>query len=268
MPKGCLTDVGAGHHVFPCAGGISYDVEISEACAAGGCGLVLDMHGYTMDAAQEDLATGMRALGDKEGYVVVQPNAGGVPPSWDQLTDVPSVFAFVSDAATALVTDPKRAHVMGFSQGGGMTWRMVCWHADFFASASPLSGIEGCEFVPPNVPSRPVPTMMVHGTLDDVVSFAAVAVPIRDAALAYWDYGAGAVIAMDPTYTETGYMAPSGADFAFWQHDLTAGSPILGGHCAPGGADVGPLPDQFGCQSSSFDYGQEAMAFFVAHPMP
>jgi poly(3-hydroxybutyrate) depolymerase len=253
--------------VFSCAGGISYDVEISPACAKGGCGLVVDFHGYDMDAAEEDASTGMRALGDQNGYVVVQPNAAGTPASWDELTDVPSVFAFVTDAATALETNPKKAHVMGFSEGGGMTWRMVCWHADFFASASPLAGIEGCEFVAPNVPSREVPMMMVHGTLDDVVNFNAIAIPLRDAALNYWGDAAGVAFAMDATYTATRYLTKAGTPFEFWQHDYTAGNAILGGHCAPGGTNVGTGAFEFGCEKSTFVYGKNAMAFFIAHPM-
>ena len=267
MVKGCVTSVAAGHHVFTCSGGISYDVEISPACAAGGCGLVVDLHGYTMDAASEDVATGMRALGDQYGYVVVQPNAAGTPPSWNQATDVPSVFAFVSDAATALVTNPKKAHVMGFSEGGGMTWRMVCSHADFFASASPLSGIEGCEFIAPNVPSREVPMLMVHGTQDNIVNFNAVAIPLRDAALTFWNDGTGVVFTTTSTYTATRYLTAAGTDFEFWQHDFTADNAVLGGHCAPGGSDVGPAITQYGCQSSAFVYGKTAMAFFIAHPM-
>ena len=269
MPVGCVTDVSAGHHVFACASGISYDVEIPAACTAGGCGLILDIHGYSMNAAQEDLATGMRALGDQDGYVVVQPNAPGSPPAWDQPTHVPPMFAFVSDVATAFGTNPKRAHVLGFSQGGGMTWRMVCSHADFFASASPLSGIEGCEFFPPNVPSREVPLVMVHGTQDNIVSFTSIAVPLRDAALTYWADGTGVVFAMDAGHTATRYLTAAGTPFEFYQHGYTAGSAFLGGHCAPGGADMGPSPFQFGCEGTGqFVYGQVVMSFFIAHPMP
>jgi hypothetical protein len=148
-----------------------------------------------------------------------------------------------------------------------MTWAMVCQHAGFFASASPLSSIEGCAFVAPDVPSREVPMMMVHGTQDNVVNFTAIAIPLRDAALAYWKDGTGAVFFTDATHTATRYLTPAGTPFEFWQHDYTAGSPILGGHCAPGGSDVGPNIDQYGCQSSTFVYGQVAMAFFIAHPM-
>ena len=269
MAKGCVTAVTAGHHVFSCDGGITYDVEIPAACAAGGCGIVLDFHGYTMNAAQEDLATGMRALGDQHGYVVVQPNAPGVPSSWDQTTEVPEVFAFVSDLATALVTDPKRAHVMGFSQGGGMTWAMVCAHADFFASASPLAGIPGCAWVAPDAPSRAVPILQVNGTQDNIVNYDTVAVPMRDVALAFWGDGTGTVFATSAGYTATRYLTSKGVPYEFWAHDYAAGSPVLGGHCAPGGSDVGPAITEYGCQGTGqFAFGQVAMSFFIANPMP
>jgi dienelactone hydrolase len=268
MPKGCVADVSAGHHLFPCDGGITYDVEIPAMCAGGGCGLVLDMHGFTMNATQEEAGTGMRTLGQKHGFVIVQPTAPGTPSSWDQAAHVPLVFAFVGDVVAALSIDPKRRHVMGFSQGGGMTWRMICAHADFWASAAPLSGIAGCEFTPPNAPSREVPTMMVHGHKDNIVSFTGIAVPQRDAALAFWKDGAGTKIGGDSAYTATRYLSPAGTPFELWEHDYTAGSVIIGGHCFPGGSDVGISPFQFGCQPpNGFNVGETAMAFFLAHPM-
>lgn len=269
MPLGCVTDVSAGHHVFPCDGGITYDVEVPTGCASGGCGLIVDVHGFTMDASQEEAATGMRGRGNDHGYVVVQPTAPGVPHSWDQATHAPLLFSFVSDMATAMAIDPHRRHMMGFSQGGGMTWRMVCSHADFFASAAPLGGITGCEFSGPNVPSREVPMVMTHGHLDNVVSFTGIAIPQRDAALAYWGDGAGTVFDSDPAHTATRYETAAGTIFEFYEHDYTAGSAILGGHCSPGGSDVGASPFQFGCQQpGTFVYGEVAMQFFLDHPLP
>ena len=210
----------------------------------------------------------MRALGQARGYVIVQPTAPGALPSWDQPTHAPLVFAFISDAAAAFVTDPARAHVTGFSQGGGMTWRMICAHADFFASAAPLSGLTGCEFAGPNVPSREVPVLQVHGHKDAVLNFAVYAIPQRDAALAFWKDGAGAVFDTDAGHTATRYQTAAGTPFEFWEHDYAAGSLILGGHCFPGGVDVGLTPFQFGCaDTGTFDVGQVAMQFFLDHPM-
>jgi len=268
MPAGCITDVTAGHHAFTCDGGIKYDVDVPAACAAGGCGLVLDMHGYTMNADQEDKGTGMRALGQAHGYVVVQPTAPGAPPSWDQATHAPLVFAFTSGAATAFVTDSKRAHVTGFSQGGGMTWRMICAHADFFASAAPLSALSGCEFMAPNVPGREIAVMQVHGHKDNILNFSVYAIPQRDAALASWKDDAGAVFNTDATHKATRYKTAAGTPLEFWEHDYAAGSSILGGHCFPGGSDVGPSPFQFGCaDQGTFNVGHLAMQFFLDHPL-
>lgn len=269
VPSGCVTDVTAGHHVFPCMGGINYDVEIPAACAGGGCGLVVDMHGFTMSAASEDKGTAMRALGQQHGYVIVQPTAPGLPSSWDQNTHAPLVAAFVGDAMTALSIDPKRVHAMGFSQGGGMTWRLVCGYANLFASASPIGGLAGCEFSGGNAPSKEIPLLVVHGRKDSVVNFNSTAIPQRDAALAFWSYGPGVVLEDDGVHKATRYTSPAGTILEFWEHDYQAGSIILGGHCFPGGTDVGLSPFQFGCSAAgTFVYGELAMQFFIAHPAP
>jgi poly(3-hydroxybutyrate) depolymerase len=254
--------------VKSCNGGdVSYDLEIPTACAQGGCGLVLDMHGYTMDASQEDAGTGMRALGQQHGYVVVQPTAP-IAFGWVQSTDAPAVFAFVSDVARALVIDPKRAHVMGFSQGGGMTWRMVCDHADFFASAAPLSAMTGCDWSTTSHPSREVPIFQVHGHLDTVLPFVTWAVPERDAALSYWNDDGGTEIESDAHHTATRYLSPAGTPFEFWEHDYAAPNTVYNGHCFPGGSDVGYALTQFGCaDKGTFVAGELAMQFFLAHPM-
>jgi dienelactone hydrolase len=222
----------------------------------------------TMNADSEDKGTSLRALAAAHSLVVVQPTAPGFPSSWDQATHAPLVFAFVKDAASAYDTDPARAHAMGFSQGGGMTWRMVCSHADFFASAAPLGGLEGCEFSGGNMPTREVSVLMGHGHKDNIVSFAGVAVPQRDKALAAWPFGEGVVIESDGEHTATRYTTPSGTTFEFWEHDYKAGSALLGGHCFPGGTDVGWSPTQFGCDAkNAFVFGELAVKFFEAHPM-
>jgi poly(3-hydroxybutyrate) depolymerase len=269
---GCFTDVSPGHHQFSCDGSLTYDVEVPAACASGGCGLVLDVHGLTMNADQEDQGSHMRALGDQYGYVVVQPTAPGAIPSWDPTSTFgPLVFSFVQTAAAAMAVDPHRLHGMGFSQGGGMTWWMICHHADVFASMAPLSagGVAGCTFLGSDVPSQQIPILDAHGHKDNVVNFQLSAIPQRDAALAYWQFGPGAVFEMDSAHTATRYLTDGGTPFEFYEHDYQAGSSLLGGHCFPGGTDVGPLPDQFGCADpQQFDWGQRAMDFFRAHPRP
>src|SRR5262249_3237837 len=153
--SGCITDVTPGTHVFTCDG-LKYDVTVPDSCPASGkCGLVLDVHGATMSGKIEDLETDMRASGRKYGFVVVQPNANPGPPtaSWTPATDDPKVFAFLQLALGTFDVDRKRVHMTGFSQGGMMSSRFLCQHADVFASIAPVAGT-GCTFAPGDIPSR------------------------------------------------------------------------------------------------------------------
>jgi poly(3-hydroxybutyrate) depolymerase len=265
---GCVGTLGAGHHQLPCDGGIVYEVEVPAACTQRPCGLIVDIHGFTMNADSEDENTGMRALGQQHGYVVVQPTAPGTPPGWDQPSHAPLVFAFLKDVALSLGTDPARVHAMGFSQGGGMTLRLICQHADFFASVSPIGAITGCEFSGANMPSEEVDILQVHGHDDLIVSFTGVAVPQRDAALAAWSFGQGTSIEQDADHQATRWTTNSGTVFEFWEHDYQAEGFLLGGHCVPGGDDLGGVFAYSCVEPGTLVYGELAMQFFLDHPGP
>lgn len=272
--QGCLPPLSAGHHVVSCAGGIDYDVEVPAACVGGGCGLVVDLHGYTMTAASEDENTHMRALGQQHGYVVVQPTAPSDAfgqPSWDQASHTPLVAAFVADLAAALSVDAARVHAMGFSQGGGVTLRLLCDHAHLFASVAPIGAVQGCPFAGPATPSEEVDVLMVHGRADAVVSFYGVALPQRDAALAAWPFGEPEVLEQAPDLTATRWTTSQGTRLELWEHDYTtldqAFFVTLYGHCVPGGGDLDGSPAGYSCEDEgTFVYGELAMQFFQAHP--
>lgn len=272
----CGTDWSAGHHSVPCDGGITYEVEIPAACAQGPCGLVVDMHGYTMTADSEDENTQMRALGQQHGYVTVQPTAPKDNlnlPSWDQATHAPLVYAFLLEVASALPIDPKRVHAMGFSQGGGMTFRLVCSHADFFASAAPAGALAGCEFSGADTPSEEVDILQVHGRQDAIVDFDQIALPQRDAALGAWPFGAPAVLEDDGAHKATRWTTASGTVFEFWEHDYQTTAQVafvaLKGHCVPGGLDFDGFPAGYSClDPNTFVFGELAMQFFQAHTKP
>jgi polyhydroxybutyrate depolymerase len=273
-PQGCLPPLAAGHHVVSCAGGIDYDVELPAACVGGGCGLVVDLHGYTMTADTQDESTQMRALGQQHGYVVVQPTAPSDAfgqPSWDQPSHTPLVAAFVQDLVAALSVDPARVHAMGFSQGGGMTLRLLCDHAHLFASVAPIAALQGCPFAGPGTPSEEVDVLMVHGRADAVVNFYTVALPQRDAALAAWPFGPPEVLTQAPMLTATRWTTTGGTRLELWEHDYTtldqAFFVTLYGHCVPGGQDLDGEPAGYSCEDQgTFVFGELAMQFFLEHP--
>jgi polyhydroxybutyrate depolymerase len=227
-----------------------------------------------MTGDSEDENTGMRALGQSNGYVVVQPTAPADNfgfPSWDQPTHAPLVATFVDELVSALPIDATRIHAMGFSQGGGMTFRLVCDRADLFASVAPIGALAGCAYVGNELPSEDVDVLHVHGRLDPIVSFSGVGVPQRDDALASLPYGAPQILVDDGAHRATRWETASGNVFEFWEHDyVTSATAVfidIEGHCVPGGNDFEGVPAGYSCETpNTFVFGQLAMDFFVAHP--
>jgi polyhydroxybutyrate depolymerase len=285
----CFPDPGAGHRVYAC-NGIDFDVEVPAACVGGGCGIILDVHGLTMSAAMEDANTELRSRGAAAGFVVVQPSATPAPPqaSWDS-SDDPEVHDFLTRAIAVYAIDPDRVHMTGFSQGGFMTWRFLCAHAELFASVAPAAassdcpvvgdpaGAPACSFSGAEVPSRKVPILYMHGRADNNYIPFACAQPQVDAIANAWGLAADGVIASSPTYTRSRWSDPAGTVVELLAHDYSSSAQVpfvsasaLHGHCYPGSTDPGDQPGQlfsFRCeQPASFVWGTEVVQFFVAHP--
>ena len=285
----CVVDTNPGHHLFECDG-IKYDLETPPICTGGGCGVVLDVHGLTMTADQEDKSTKLRVLGSGHGFVVVQPTAprGLIGPSWTPVTDDAKVWAALGAVRAALKVDPERVHVTGFSQGGAMTLRLLCAHGDEIASAAPVAAADGrsldgnvppfrldCPFDATTKPAAPRSILQMPGTLDALV-------PIdkgklqRDAILAWLGTVTDSVVASDASFTRTRYAsAAKGVVFEYVQHGYVVTPPILpvaiGGHCLPGGDDLrGQVSGEsmfFSCAPpNGFVWGEILMDFFIAHP--
>lgn len=271
----CITDTSpAERHVFLCDG-LEYDVSVPDTCASTACGLIFDVHGFSMSGKMENANTNLAALGRQHGYIVVNPNAEPDPPvaSWTAAEDDPKVFAFLERVMNVFGVDPKRVHFTGFSQGGDMTWRMLCDHADVLASAAPAgfghSANEKC-FTAGQAPSPSVPILFMHGTADALVPFSS-AEAARDAVIAAQSMTQAEVVSQDADHVWTRYAGSTGEVFEFIEHDYT-GAQLLGGHCYPGSTDPGGEPGQFfsfKCdQTAAFNWGEAVMQFFIAHPRP
>jgi polyhydroxybutyrate depolymerase len=285
----CLPNPGAGHRRYAC-NGLEFDVEVPVACAEGGCGIILDVHGLTMSAAMQDANDELRTRGGAAGFVVVQPNANPAPPqaSWGE-ADEPKVFDFLTRAIAVYAIDPRRVHMTGFSQGGFMTWRFLCGHADVFASVAPAAaasncpvvgnpvGPAACSFSGAEVPSRKVPILYMHGRADHNYIPFSCAQPQVDAIVGAWGLTPNGVVDSSSSFTRTRWSDASGIVLEFLAHDYSSSAQVpfisateLQGHCFPGSTDPGTQPGQlfpFACQQpASFVWGAEVVAFFIAHP--
>jgi len=265
-PDDCITDVSAGHHQFRCSG-VRFETHVPEACLLAPCGLIFDLPGWGMNGNQTDANTGMRALGESFGYIVVQPSSG-----YYEQGD-PKVHDYLLRVMAAWHTDPDRVHVTGFSMGGCQTWRFVCKHADLVASAAPLScglvpgsdpcnvsGRVSCQFAGDDMPSRQVPVLFAFGLNDNMGDFEC-AERMRDRIIDVWNMQEVLSVSEDSNHTWTRYQSGPGTVFEFIEHEYTSSSSMLGGHCYPG-SDGG-----YGCSgSSAFVWGEAAIEFFMANP--
>jgi polyhydroxybutyrate depolymerase len=273
----CITDASPGDHVYTC-GEFDYDVSIPEACLAQPCGLIMDVHGFTMSGAMQDANTNLRALGNERGYIVIQPNANPPPPtaSWTPVVDDSALMAFLQRVATAFHVDPNRLHFTGFSQGGFMSWRVVCAYADVLASVAPAAAcgsdftIANCQFTPDEQPSVPVDILYIHGTNDVLVPYGC-APTRRDEVVAAYGLGPEEVVVDGNGYLWTRHTGEDGTVLEFITHEYNAANMlVLGGHCYPGSDDPGNASGQlfsYACADpTDLHWGTAVIDFFDAHP--
>jgi poly(3-hydroxybutyrate) depolymerase len=207
------------------------------------------------------------------------------------------VMNILTQVIQAFHADTNRIHMTGFSEGGFMSWRWFCQHSDMLASVAPgaaawkcanlanagLTPPEiGCEFAGADVPARDIPVLFMQGTKDGLVDPKCVDTWLTSNVYPTLKLDAGQKIAGDTTYTRTRFLNSAGVPFEYISHDYSSTSSFLGvaivGHCYPGSTDLAVTPpaqtvippDQimsFGCNDqTSFNWGEEVMKFFIAHP--
>lgn len=269
----CITSGTAGEHTFGC-GGLGYEVSVPAACLTRACGMIVDVHGYTMSGDQQDNNTRMRALGRDRDYIVVQPNADPAPPrsDWTELDD-DDVLAFAERVASAFHIDPLRWYFTGFSQGGFMSWRFVCKYADKFAAVAPLAGcaygaLNACALDQAADLPGETHILYAHGSRDTIVNGGCMA-PQRDAVLTAYELSDPDVLSRDTNHTWTRWTNARGTSFELIEHHYSSSNGLILGHCFPGSADPGTEPGQvasFACAGpNAFDWGTVVVDFFDAH---
>jgi poly(3-hydroxybutyrate) depolymerase len=283
IASGCVTDVTPGDHTFTC-GGLQVDARVPAACERPGCGLILELHGDTGTGLLMDGHTRLRELGAQRGYIVIAPTGPpyglGQPGSTWHASNDATLVDMVRTFASVFRVDARKLHVTGFSRGGFVTWRLLCDHADLFASAAPAGAGDGSGFgeptcfTPGRVPARKLPIVFLMGQFDMSVGYASLT-KIRNAAITA--YGAQLaspqVVDQDASYTHDRW-ASGDALIETFDHAYRTVSPgpfaSAEGHCIPGSTSDPQAPQYaIPCKPpNSFTWGEQVIAFFVAHPMP
>lgn len=277
MPAGCVNDVSSGDHVYTC-GGLRVDARIPARCQTPGCGLILELHGDTGTGLLMDGHTKLRERGEAASYIVIAPSGppwpGSEPGSTWSSTNDATLVDMTKQFRDVFRVDPKKIHVTGFSRGGFMTWRLLCDHADLFASAAPAGAGFGDNFGEvtcfqnSRAPSRKIPILFMMGRTDASVGYQTMA-GIRDAAIANYGVTGPTVLASDANYSHNQWGVIETFDHAY--ETVTPG-PFASakGHCIAGSTSDPQAPQYaIPCKlPNAFVWGEEVIKFFNAHPMP
>ena len=149
--------------------------------------LVILLHGYTGNGADQENYMKFRALADQKPFLYCYPD-GTVDLTgnrwWNAYFDNEAEAAqygepFVDDAgylrsliediAKHFAVDPKRVYIVGHSNGGFMSYRMAWKSADLIAGMASLAGPIFCNGCP--APASPVSVLHIHGTADEAVPY-------------------------------------------------------------------------------------------------
>lgn len=153
--------------------------------------LVVVLHGAFGTAGYVERFSGFSDLADEKGFIALYPNGIGylgVGQHWnaghccgaaadDHVDDVGFIAAVIEDACSRLAVNRRRVFMVGFSNGGMLTYRFAAEKGQMLAAIAPLAASAGGrrdgqspEWGIP-APVRPLPVMAVHGLDDDHVPF-------------------------------------------------------------------------------------------------
>ena len=146
--------------------------------------LVVLLHGYTSNSAAADSYFKLTAESDRRGFLYATPDGTEDrrgKQHWNATeaccdfygrgTDDSAYLSKLVDTVKAgYSVDAKRVYFIGHSNGGFMSHRMACDHADVVAAIVSLAGMvtskpETCK------PARAVTVVQIHGTQDETILF-------------------------------------------------------------------------------------------------
>ena len=139
--------------------------------------VIINMHGYTSTASQQQSYSQMNTVADTGKFIVVYPdgvnnawNAGyGVNPTID---DVDFVSVLIDTMKNKFSVNANKIYACGMSNGGFMSYRLACELNNKIAAIASVTGLMGDSvrlFLCQN--SCSVPVMDFHGTADPTVNY-------------------------------------------------------------------------------------------------
>ncbi len=146
--------------------------------------LLMLLHAYGSNGAAEEAYMQIAPIAEQFGLIYLYPdglidNAGarywnGTDACCDFFGGNPDdsgyLRALIEEVRLQLNVDERRVYIVGHSNGGFMSYRMACEHADIVAAIVSLAGVT---FLDPDdcAPTEPVHVLQIHGDADGTVFY-------------------------------------------------------------------------------------------------
>jgi polyhydroxybutyrate depolymerase len=146
--------------------------------------LMILLHGYSASGTVQEMYFGLGAIANQMGMLYAHPDgtvdamSNGFWNATDACCDFYSsgvddsgyLRQLVDDVRAAYNVDEKRIYLIGHSNGGFMSYRMACDHADIIAAIVSLAGATFSNAANCN-PSEPVHVLQIHGDADGTIQY-------------------------------------------------------------------------------------------------
>ena len=156
--------------------------------------VVINMHGYTSDAFQQEIYTQMNLVADTAGFICVYPNglnnswnSGFTPPYNGGVDDVGFLSAMIDTLGSQYNVDIARVYACGMSNGGFMSFRLACDLEDRIAAIASVTGTMTTLQLSNCSASRAMPVFQIHGDNDLTVVYEGNSLSVSvDSTLNFW----------------------------------------------------------------------------------
>jgi polyhydroxybutyrate depolymerase len=239
--------------------------------------LVVLLHGFGASGAIQEAYFQLQPLAESRGFLYAHPDGtvNQIGKQFWNATDACCGFQTTVDDSAYLMAlihqvqaeynvDPQRIFLVGHSNGGFMSYRMACDHADTIAAIVSLAGATFSDTSKCN-PTEPVNVLEIHGTADGTIPYEGGVI------LGNAHPGAKETVADWATYNQcTGAAVDDTTPV-----DLEAG--IAGDEstitryadCPAGGAvELWTIPGGAHIPGLAATFGADIVDFLFAHPKP
>jgi polyhydroxybutyrate depolymerase len=146
--------------------------------------LVVLLHGYTSDAAEQESYFKLTAESDRRGFLYAMPDGTTNQERkrfWNAtdaccdfyrngVDDSAYLSRLIDTVKSSYSVDSERVYLVGHSNGGFMAHRMACEHSDQITAVVSLAGMLTNDTAK-CTPARPVSVLQIHGTDDETIAY-------------------------------------------------------------------------------------------------